>query len=153
MQDTRSEACSGSDICLRIKCSPSHRRETLFPVSVPFPQLHSSRRARHPPYMIHEAHSSSIRWHDTHPTTVPWNHASWSCDPSTCHSPSFVTLLCRPPSPAHSLIFAPDTRLLLDLRATDGHVTLWPQPHWHFVIPRRNKIIPRFLSILSVRFH
>lgn len=23
------------------------------------------------PYMIHEAHSSAIGWHDTHPTTVP----------------------------------------------------------------------------------
>lgn len=83
------EACFGNDICFRIECSPSHCAETPFSVSVPFsnsrllvltPPLNS-------PYMIHEAHSSAIRWHDTHPTTVPWNHAPWSRDPRPRYMP------------------------------------------------------------------
>jgi len=48
------------------------------------------------PYMIHEAHSSAIRWHDTHPTTVPWNHAPWSRDPRPCNMPSLSARLDYP---------------------------------------------------------
>lgn len=92
------ETCFGNDICFRIECSLLHCTET--PFSVPFsnsrllvlnPPLNS-------PYMIHEAHSSAIRWHDTHPTTVPWNHAPWSraLRPRYMPSPStvWITLLC-----------------------------------------------------------
>lgn len=50
------------------------------PFSPPLPQ-HLVLIPLNSPYMIHEAHSSAIRWHDTHPTTVPWNHAPWSRDP------------------------------------------------------------------------
>lgn len=59
------------------------------------------------PYMIHEAHSFAIRWHDTHPTTVPWNHAPWSRDPPDhvirlpllpcLDYPLVATLLCDSP--------------------------------------------------------
>lgn len=91
-------ACFGSDICFRIKCSPRRwLRKTLF----------RSLKLRHP--SIHDtwsAHSSAgIRWHDTRPATVPWNHASWSGDP-----PSFVTL----PSPPISALFASTFALFTD---------------------------------------
>lgn len=72
------DACFGSDICFRIESSPSHCAETPSPVSLPFPPNPVRPRAvlrvlapLSSPYMIHEAHSSAIRWHDTHPATVP----------------------------------------------------------------------------------
>lgn len=63
-----------------------HRSLFPFPFQTPVFSCSPSSPTRHPPplnspYMIHEAHSSAIRWHDTQPTTVPWNHAPWSRDP------------------------------------------------------------------------
>lgn len=67
-------------------------------------------------YMKHTA-SDGIRWHDTQPTTVPWNHASWSGDPPR-PLPSFVTLLSS------------EARFL-------PRVIYWPKPWvFHPVAPR-----------------
>lgn len=72
------------------------------------------------------SHSSAIQWHDTHPATVPWNHASWSYKlclriptskwatmhfPPRCafsRAPSYTR---PPPSREHSLEFTTEFEL------------------------------------------
>lgn len=99
MQGTRhvSEATSAFE-----SYAPRHivpRRPFLLPfatIPFPFPLLFTPQHLvlipLNSPYMIHEAHSSAIRWHDTHPTTVPWNHAPWSRYPRLRRYTPFLSL-------------------------------------------------------------
>lgn len=88
MQSTRRVSETTSAFESNVHRHIVHRSLFLFPFQTPVfscspPPLNS-------PYMIHEAHSSAIRWHDTHPTTVPWNHAPWSRDPRPRYMPSLL---------------------------------------------------------------
>lgn len=72
------EACFGNDIVLLQRDARP-----------PFPSSYVHRITRTgtaSSSSIHDtwsSHSSAIQWHDTHPATVPWNHASWSY--KLCH--------------------------------------------------------------------
>lgn len=83
------------------------RKETRFPFHLRTSISHRiARTGTASSSSIHDtwsSHSSAIQWHDTHPATVPWNHASWSYKLCLHHIP----LLANGPPPCTFLLVVP----------------------------------------------